>query len=356
VTHQDERGGFFTLMLYPPDDLKTLKRAPMEMVFVLDCSGSMRGQPMAKAKDAIKRGLRKLKPGDTFQVIRFSQNASQFGPEPVPATRENVRQALKYVDKLKGGGGTMMIEGVKAALDFPHDDERFRFVCFMTDGYIGNEAEILGAVHERLGASRIFSFGVGSSVNRYLLDRMAKLGKGAVAYVGLQDNSSEIVDRFYDRISHPALTDVAIDWGNLEVEDVYPSQIPDLFVGRPLIVTGRFRGQENTTVRIAGRVGNLDRQIEIPAHLGNTSVTHPGIACVWARKKIEQLASLYTYDRNAALPTEITRVALEYSLMSAYTAFVAVDSTHQTAGDHGVTVAVPVLVPEGVRYDTTVQD
>jgi Ca-activated chloride channel homolog len=354
VTHRDQRGGFFTLMLYPPDDLKTLKRAPMEMVFVLDCSGSMSGKPMAKAKDAITRALRKLGPDDTFQVIRFSQNASKFGPRPVPATKANVRQALKYVEQLKGSGGTMMIEGVKAALDFPHDDERFRFVCFMTDGYIGNEAEILGAVHERLGASRIFSFGVGSSVNRYLLDRMAKLGKGAVAYVGPNDNSSEIVDRFYDRISHPALTDVAIDWGNLEVEDVYPSQLPDLFVGRPLIVTGRFRGQTNTTVRVAGQVGNLDRQIEIPVHHGGA--THPGIACVWARKRIEQLASRATYDRSDKLPGKITQTALEYGLMSAYTAFVAVDSTHQTAGDHGVTVAVPVPVPEGVRYETTVHD
>jgi len=354
VTHRDQRGGFFTLMLYPPEDLQTLKRAPMEMVFVLDCSGSMSGKPIAKAKDAIKRALRKLEPGDTFQVIRFSQSASKFGPEPVPATKANVREAVRYVDGLRGSGGTMMIEGVKAALDFPHDEERFRFVCFMTDGYIGNETEILAAVHGRLGASRIFSFGVGSSVNRYLLDRMAKLGKGAVAYVGPNDNSSEIVDRFYDRISHPALTDVAIDWGNLEVEDVYPSQLPDLFVGRPLIVTGRFRGQGNTTIRVAGRVGDFTRQINIRTRIKDA--THPGIACVWARKKIEQLASRATYDHSAALPREITQTALEYGLMSAYTAFVAVDSTRQTAGDHGVTVAVPVPVPEGVRYETTVRD
>ena len=292
VTHRNERGGFFTLMLYPPDDLQTLTRTPMEMVFVLDCSGSMRGKPIAKAKDAIKRTLRKLGPDDTFQVIRFSQSVSQFGPEPVPATKANVRKALAYVDRLKGSGGTMMIQGVKAALDFPHDDERFRFVCFMTDGYIGNETEILAAVHERLGASRIFSFGVGNSVNRYLLDRMAKLGKGAVAHVGLDDSSSEIVDRFYDRISHPALTDLAIDWGTMAVEDVYPSRLPDLFVGRPLIVTGRFQGQRDTTIRVTGLVGDATRRIEIPAKLNSATTTHPGIACVWARKKIEQLASL----------------------------------------------------------------
>ncbi len=356
VTHRDQRGGFFTLMLYPPEDLKTLKRAPMEMVFVLDCSGSMSGQPIAQAKDAIKRALRKLGPDDTFQVIRFSQRASKFGRHPVPATSANIRRALRYVDALHGEGGTMMIEGVKAALDFPHDERRFRFVSFMTDGYIGNEADILEAVHDKLGASRIFSFGIGSSVNRYLLDRMAKLGKGAVAYIGPDESSSEIVDAFYDRIYHPALTDVSIDWGDLEVEDVYPARMPDLFVGRPLIVTGRFRGNQNTAIRIAGRVGQYERQISIPVTFDEASTTHPGIACVWARKKIEQLASRATYDRNRNLAGEIKQVALEFSLMSAYTAFVAVDTSHRTAGNHGVSVAVPVPVPQGVRYDTTVQD
>ena len=355
VTHRDERGGFFTLMLYPPEDLKQLKRAPMEMVFVLDCSGSMNGQPIAKAKDAIKRALRKLEPDDTFQVIRFSQSASQFGRDPVPATPDNVRRAIDYVDKLQGSGGTMMIEGIKAALDFPHDPRRLRLVSFMTDGYIGNETEILGEIHQRLGSARIFGFGVGSSVNRYLLDRMAKLGKGAVAYLGLNDSGTEVVDQFYDRISHPALTDVQIDWGDLEVSEVYPRQVPDLFVGRPIILTGRFKGQKGTAIRIAGRVGEYDREIRIPVKFDNRA-THPGIACVWARKRIEDLATQATYNADSCLPAEIKQVALQYSLMSAYTAFIAVDSTQITAGDHGVTVAVPVPVPEGVRYETTVQD
>ena len=356
VTHQDERGGFFTLMLYPPDDLRHVKRAPMEMVFVLDCSGSMRGQPIAKAKDAIKRALRKLEPDDTFQVIRFSQNASHFGPSPVPATRRNVRKALAYVDSLEGSGGTMMIEGIKAALDFPHDPRRFRLVSFMTDGYIGNEAQILGEIHNRLGETRIFSFGVGSSVNRHLLDRMAKLGKGAVAYIGLNDSGTKVVDRFYDCIAHPALTDVTIHWGDLEVADVYPHRLPDLFVGRPIVLTGRFKGQSDTTIRVAGRLGNLDKEIAIPVTFDEAAATHLGIACVWARKRIEDLVNQATYDSNPDLPGEIKQVALQYCLMSAYTAFVAVDSSRTTAGDHGVTVAVPVPVPDGVRYDTTVQD
>ena len=185
LAHRDKAGGYFTLMLFPADDLARVQRSPMEMVFVLDCSGSMNGAPIAKAKDAAKRALRKLGPDDTFQVIRFSNSASQLGAGPVPATPENVRRALDYIDSLKGEGGTEMIEGIKAALDFPHDPRRFRVVSFMTDGFIGNEADILAAVHEKVGESRIFGFGVGTSVNRYMLDRMAWLGRGAVAYVSL---------------------------------------------------------------------------------------------------------------------------------------------------------------------------
>lgn len=356
VAHRDERGGYFTLMLYPPENLARLKRSAMEMIFVLDCSGSMSGKPIAKAKDAIKRALRKLEADDTFQVIRFSNNASQFGPDPVPVTSANIRRALKYVDSLHGSGGTMMIEGIKAALDFPHDPHRFRLVSFMTDGYIGNEVQILAAIHKRLGASRIFSFGVGTSVNRYLLDRMAKLGKGAVAYIGLDESAGQVVDLFYDRISHPALADVTIDWGDMQVSDVYPRRIRDLFVGRPVILTGKFNGKGNTTIRITGKVGDMTQEIAIPVNLDDSTATHPGIACVWARKKIEDLANQATYDDDRDLPGEIKRVALEYSLMSAYTAFIAVDSLRQTAGDHGVTVVVPVGIPDGVRYETTVQN
>ncbi|MHC4705394.1 MAG: VWA domain-containing protein, partial [Planctomycetota bacterium] len=326
VTHRDKRGGFFTMMLYPPENLSYLKRAPMEMIFVLDCSGSMSGKPIAKAKQAITRALKKLQPDDTFQVIRFSNNASQLGPDPVPATPENIRRGLQYVESLRGSGGTMMIEGIKAALDFAHDPRRFRLVSFMTDGFIGNEAQILAEVNNRLGASRIFSFGVGSSPNRYLLDRMAKLGKGAVAYIGLDDSAGQVVDNFYDRISHPALTDVAIDWGGMEVTDVYPSRIPDLIVGRPVIVTGRFKGGSNTAIRVTGSVGDMSQEIDIPVYLEHAAATHPGIACVWARKKIETLGNLATYDNNPDLPGEIRQVALEYGLMSSYTAFIAVDT------------------------------
>jgi Ca-activated chloride channel family protein len=356
MVHRDERGGFFTLMLYPPEDLRSLKRKPMEMVFVLDCSGSMNGQPIAQAKAAVERALMSMQPDDTFQVIRFSNNASQLGPEPVPATPENVRRGIQYVRSLEGSGGTMMIEGIKAALDFPHDARRLRTVTFLTDGYIGNEVEILGEVHKRLGESRIFSFGVGSSTNRYLLDGMAKLGRGTVAYLGLRDSAADVMDLYFERTSHPALTDISVDWGGMKVSDAYPRQTPDLFVGRPVILTGRFEGEGNAQVSVRGKVGDETREFVLPVNLDDQAASHNGIPVVWAREKIADLADQATYDAAGTLPEQIKQVALEFGLMSAYTAFVAVDSLTQTGGDHGVSVAVPVPVPEGVRYDTTVTE
>jgi len=356
LTQHNEQGDFFTLILYPPQNLDNLKRSPMEMIFVLDNSGSMNGEPIAKSKEAVRRGLRQLQPDDTFQIIEFSMNASQLGSAPLPATQENIRKGLKYIEQLRGGGGTMMIEGIKAALDFPHDPKRLRLVGFLTDGYIGNEAEILAAIQQKLGASRIFSFGVGSSVNRYLLDSMAKIGRGAVAYIGLNDPAADIMDQFYQRISHPALTDVAINWNAMQVSEVYPKNIPDLFVGRAVIVTGRYQGQGVTALQITGKTVDIERTYEIPVSLNDTAAGHPGIAAVWARKKIAELSYQNIYQPQNALVENIKQLALQFNLMSDYTAFVAVDSSHVTAGDHGISVAVPVPVPDGVRYETTVQE
>ena len=158
-TDQETGQGYFSLMMIPPIDTAQVSRRPMEMVFVIDCSGSMEGRPLAQAKQAIATALGLLNPEDTFQIIRFSEDASQFGREPVPATEENLAAARRYLANLNSQGGTMMVEGIKAALDFPHNPSRYRFVSFMTDGYIGNEAEILAEVHRRIGNARIFSFG-----------------------------------------------------------------------------------------------------------------------------------------------------------------------------------------------------
>jgi len=353
LTSHDERGGFFTLMLYPPKDLKQLTRKPLELVFVLDSSGSMNGRPIAEAKKAIERALRQLEPDDTFQLINFDDKASQLGPRPIAATPENVRRGVSYIGKLEGGGGTMMNAGITAALNFPHDPKRLRFVCFLTDGFIGNEAEILATVQQNLGATRIFSFGIGSSVNRYLMEHMAKVGRGAVAYLGPNDSAARIMDDFIERIRHPALTDLQLDWGDVKVSDVFPLHVPDVFVGRPVVLTGRFKQGKLTKVHLSGEVAG--RQVEWTV-AGNSGNQPRGLPCVWARTKIADLSDRALLDASSELTDEIKQTALDFGLVSDFTAFVAVDSSRVTAGREGTTVPVTVPVPDGVKYRTTVPE
>jgi len=368
LTHRDSRGGFFSLMVVPPAELARLPRRPMELIFVLDASGSMNGEPIAQAKDAISHALKSLTAEDTFQLISFSMSASSFGSEPVAATSANVKKALAYLRGLNGEGGTMMIEGIKAALNFPHDPRRLRYVAFLTDGYIGNESEILAEIHKSLGDSRIFSFGVGSSPNRFLIDRMAKFGNGAVAYLGMRDDGGAVMDAFLARAMQPALTDIGIDWGGLAVTDVYPGEdgrIGDLYVGRPVIVTGRFSGGgSNGTITLRGRASSTATlastrddltEIRVAADL-SVAESRPALAAIWARHKIAELSDRSCYQASGDLVGDIRRVALDYNLLSQFTAFVAVDALSRTAGATGTTVTVPVPVPEGVKYETTVTE
>jgi len=364
LTHADpkhiEDGGFFSMLIVPPDDLSQLARNPVEVVFVLDCSGSMRGRPLEQAKQAASHALSLLGPDDTFRVIRFSdQNDSMRTPDgdAIPASRANIRRGLRYIENLEAGGSTVMIRGVEAALRPRPDRDRRRIVVFMTDGFIGNETDILAAIEKHIGSgsdsARIFSFGVGSSVNRYLMERMAKLGQGAVAYISLGDDPRSAMDLFLERTSHPALEHVKIDFGAMKADGVYPSSLPDLFVGRPVVVTGRYQGDAQL-VTLRGRAGSSDLSFDVPVIHGKP---RPALASVWARKRIEDLADRSHAGGNAKrdrLTGEITETALEFGLMSAFTSFIAVDALEKTEGLFGGTVETPVHVPEGVEYSKTV--
>jgi Ca-activated chloride channel family protein len=320
----------------------------------------MSGEPLTQAKRAVERALRRLQPTDTFQLIRFSNSSSTLGRAPLAATPENIRRGLRYLESLNSEGGTMMIEGVRAALDFPHDPERFRFVCFLTDGYIGNEDEILAEVQRKLGPTRIFSFGIGSSVNRYLMESMARLGRGVVSYLAAGDNATDVMDAFIARISHAPMTDIRVEFEGLDVDasDVFPSRIPDLFAGRPLMISGRFAPGAGSAplVRVSADIAGERRSYTVPVRMnaGDLGGTPAALAAVWARHKIADLTDAGAASGPAEVAGSIRQVALEFGLMSPYTAFVAVDSSTRTEGSYGTSVVVPVPMPQGVRYETTV--
>jgi Ca-activated chloride channel family protein len=351
LAHRDGNGdGSFVLIAQPPADAAADDVAPREIVFVLDTSSSMAGEPLDKAKQVIRRVLGGLRPDDTFQIVRFDDGASALGPDPIANKPRNLRYVYEWLDALDAQGGTAMTEGIEAALAIPHDPLRLRIVAFLTDGYIGNEDEILRLVDAKLGESRLFSFGVGSAVNRYLLEEMASLGRGAAQFVRPDEDTDTVVDRFYQRIDRAVLTDLRVDWGGLAVTDAVPDRMPDLFVGQPLVLAGHYTAPGSGTVEVRGTSAGREVRFEVPVTLPARR-DRPAVASVWARRRIGELSRRLLRRADDALVANIVELSLAHRVLTRYTAFVAVDTSRVVdhSGGEPRTVAVPVEVPDKVR-------
>jgi Ca-activated chloride channel family protein len=343
LTHRGRDGqGYFTFVLAPPDQPAREDITPKEIVFVIDTSGSMHGFPLDKAKEAMMAAIEGLHPRDRFNLITFSGDTHLLFPAPVPATQENIADAKRFLAGRRSGGGTEMMKAIRASLAPSGSREHVRIVCFMTDGYVGNEDEIIREIRQHPEA-RVFSFGVGSSVNRHLLDQMSQQGRGEVEYVGLQDDGSAAAKRFHTRVQTPLLTDIQFTFQGLAVDEIYPKRVPDLFSAKPVVITGRYRDAGRGVVKITGKMGGhpFERslQVDLPA-----TAQRDGIRSLWARTKVgELMVDGATQNREA-----ITELGLRYALMTPFTSFVAVE--HQTISEQGKlrTIEVPVEVPEGV--------
>ncbi len=353
----DGEGGYFTLTIQPPHTPPGDKERPRELIFVVDNSGSMGGTPIETAKKAILKSLANLGPNDSFQVMRFSETASGMGPTLLANTSDNQRRAREYVASMSGMGGTQMIEGIKASLGYPQTRrDAMRVVLFLTDGYIGNEVDIFKEIEKTIGETRLFSLGVGGSVNRYLLEGMARTGRGAVTYMGPGEKPDKVVNRFYERIAHPVLTDIKLDWGSMAVSEVLPGKIPDLFSGQPVVVYGRYSGNPSGTVKLQGTLG--DQAFELPVKVNFADANDSeGLASMWARTKVDDLEG-YPFvrrddpDSREKSKQAVTNLALEYSIMTQYTSFVAVDERKVKQPDGSYrTVVQPVDLPAEVSPD-----
>ena len=360
LTHRSEKGGFFTMILQPPERVTAEDVMPKELVFVLDTSGSMGGFPIEKAKETMKLALDNLYPSDTFNLITFAGDTRILFPQPVPATAENLRKAQAFLQSRAGSGGTEMMTAIKAALEPSDDQSHVRIVCFMTDGYVGNDMEIISEVQKHQNA-RVFAFGIGSAVNRFLLDKMAEAGRGEVEYVSLSDDGSAAARRFHERVRNPLLTDISIDWSGLPVTDVYPQRIPDLFSAKPVVLTGRFTAAGRATIRLKGKVAGNDFVREIPVEFPETMASHDVLASLWARQRIDSLmdqdyAGAQAEKMRPDLKATITQLGIEYRLMTQFTSFVAVEEMTVTDGGQPRRIDVPVEVPEGVNPRAVVAD
>src|SRR5262245_13056686 len=355
MTHRGTQGGFFTLILQPPERVTAADVTPKELVFVLDTSGSMEGFPIEKAKETMKLALDNLYPEDTFNLITFSGDTHVLFPQPVPATRENLLRAQGFLASRQGSGGTEMMKAIRAALEASDEQDHVRIVCFMTDGYVGNDMEIISEIQKHQNA-RVFAFGIGSSVNRFLLDKMAEQGRGEVEYVTLEDDGSAAARRFHERVRNPLLTDIEIDWAGLPIADVYPKRLPDLFSVKPLILTGRYTSASRGAIRLRGNLAGQNFVKEIPVELPESQNEHDVLAPLWARTRIDDLmsqdyAGIQNDDPQLDVREAITQLGLEYRLMTQFTSFVAVEEMTVTDGGQPRRIDVPVEMPEGMSRD-----
>ena len=350
---QSEGSGFFTLILQPPKAPAPATVSPKEMIFVIDQTGSQEGWPISKAKETINYCLDHLNPGDTFQVIAFNTEVYPCFSGPKPATAGNIRKARKFIEPLEGNGGTDILKSVEYALKLPVDPGRPRIICYMTDGYVGNDMQIIDCVQHNRGSARMFPFGVGDSVNRFLIDGMAREGRGVAEYVTLQESGKEAAERFYNRIASPLLVNVQVNWNHLPVTDVYPKNIPDVFSAQPIIHRGRYTEGAEGAITVSGLVRGKPWTQALHVQLPATDLDGSAIETLWARQKIEDLQNqdwmgAQTGNPNPSIKEQIVQVALEHRLMSQYTSFVAVEEKIRNPGGQSAKSDVPVALPEGV--------
>ena len=335
VAHRDERGGFFTLLLEPPDTIPAEDVKAREIVFVIDASCSMSGRPLDAAKSLMLRMLDEVRPEDTFRTIVFGSAARHIQRAPVHPTQDNLRRVRHYVKALDTMGGTEIEKGIEAALGPEPDGDRMRMVVFLTDGYIGSELSVMATIKRLRGGARIFSFGVGDGVNRWLIDEMAIAGRGVSRVLKLDDDVDAVVRDYAARLRTPYLTDAWIDWGDVAVTDVTPAGLIDLYAGAPVRVMGRLPAKGLTSKSKATLVGRIgDRKVRVPLVMGDVKGENgaEAIAVLWARaqvaRRMRDIANPQHRNPNAGehaqLVKEITDLGLEFGITTRWTAFVAV--------------------------------
>lgn len=349
--------GYFTLVVHPPAlDIDKLV-GQREIIFVVDVSGSMEGTPLAMCRRAMHEAIRRLRPVDTFNVLTFSGDTRAAFEAPRPANTANIREALSLIDGLQAGGGTHMADAVAAALSPTIQTERHRYVFFLTDGYVGNEDEIIAASarfvrrHEARGRrARVFGYGVGSSVNRHLLDGLSKSGRGLAVYATPRENPLDAVDRFYGYIDQPVLTDLRFDWGGLQPTELFPSASPELFASHALVLHGRYQGKTRG-VTLHGRAA--DRTVSVPIRVSNLTGASARVhGTLWARSKVSELEQQLWDGAGASAVRAITDLGIEHHLVTRFTSFVAVDRSRRVATAAPTTIVQPLDAPEGVNLES----
>ncbi len=342
---QDEN--FFLLMVQPPKRVDPRQIPPREYIFVLDVSGSMHGFPLDTAKVLMSELVGALRPTDRFNVLLFSGASQLLAPQSLPATPANVRQILEKLESAQGGGETELGAALDRAMALPESAGVSRTMIVITDGFVAAEDSVCGRIRTRLNRSNLFAFGIGSSVNRHLIEGMAHAGQGEPFIVTEPAEAKEAARSLMDMVRSPVLTHVAVEPVDFQTYDVEPLSIPDLFAERPLVVFGKWKGKPSGTIRVtgAGGEGRYEKVFEVAE--AKPSADNQALRYLWARARVARLSD-YGADSGDATRQAVTGLGLKYELLTAYTSFVAVHEKVRNQDGSAPDVDQPLPMPQGV--------
>lgn len=339
---------FFLAMVEPPKQVPARAISPREYIFVVDISGSMHGFPLNTAKVLLRELIGNLKPSDTFNVLLFSGSNRFLAPRSVPATRANIEQAIHTINQMGGGGSTELIPALKRVYAQPKAADVSRTVVVVTDGYVTVEREAFELVRRNLSQANVFSFGIGSSVNRHLMEGLARAGMGEPFIITQPSQAAAEAERFRRMIESPVLTSVNARFEGLDVYDVEPAQLPDVLGERPVLLFGKWRGEARGQVVIEGQgaTGPYRNAISVGPHIGQDTAA---LRYLWARHRIAGLSDQEALEGGDGQRKRITELGLHYNLLTQYTSFLAVDQVvRNPAPQDAASVNQPSPMPQGV--------
>jgi Ca-activated chloride channel family protein len=343
-----ETENFFLLMLQPPQRIKAEEIPPREFIFIVDVSGSMHGFPLDVSKKLVKNLLGNLRPTDRFNVLLFAGGSRLMADASLPATPENIERAIRILDEERGGGGTELLPALQRALALPKVEGSARSVVVVTDGYVNVETQSFDLIRNNLGKANLFAFGIGSSVNRFIIEGMARAGMGEPFIVTRPDEASSQAEKFRKYIESPLLTGIRLDFGGFNVYDTEPSNIPDVLAERPVTVFGKWRGLPRGEVVLEGRAGREEFRQKVDVGAVNPLEVNAPLRYLWARERIATLSDYNHLQPDDDRTAEVKELGLKYHLLTPYTSFVAVDTLVRRKDGEVTTVQQPLPLPEGV--------
>lgn len=342
----------FLLAAFPPTVAPT-EQGPVEMLYMIDVSGSMAGTSITQARAALLQALDRLRQNDRFGILAFNHSYYEFSPSPLLASEQNVSAARQFVQNLKAGGGTEMLPALQHLMQKPQIPGYLRHIILLTDGDLGNEEQIFAALNSNLGGARLYTVAIGSAPNFFLATKMAHFGRGTFTHIANVAEISEQMDHLLNSIESPVLTDVSLSFVGVQVADLFPERPPDLFLRQPLLIYGRITQGQQGRVILTAHAGNQPYQASFAIDAANATF-HPGITVLWARQRVENLMDQWRQSDEAArdaIRATIIAHAIQYRLVTRFTSLVAVEQQIVNPSGQSSTVAVRSELPEGMQMD-----